>query len=244
MSQSSTTRPRSTRKRRFSKALYIGLAILGLIFVTLVVVPVMMSSGQHYGQEFSPDDFSRRSYSYQVLPILNRTVTGIQYTSVQSDIGSELVLDGWIKPTGNQTKSWHLLWDGNTQYGYGTKRARDCDAHLLTDFLDKEDEDGNIWSTWNNNFAGNAKVFWPILARMARDEMYLKTPKVMYFALKYPKDDPKAFEKELHQLVSDAYLELGQLDLEMGLSQRGKQRIETSLEFNENEKAQSLLDTL
>ena len=171
-------------------------------------------------------------------------MSGIRHKNIRSDIGTELVTDGYIIPTKKPEKTWHLLWDGDQSYSRMSRRPRDCDAHLLTDYLDKTNEEGNVWSVWNAKFPGNAKVFWPVVARLAQDQMYLKVPDVMDFALTWTEDNPKSFKKKLDRLTSEIYAELGQLDLEMDETVRGKKRLQASLSIQQNEKAQSLLDSL
>lgn len=233
---------RSLSGRITRRFIIFGLVMLSLLIGGLVCLPMLMFGGQHYGMEFSPDDFSRRSYEYRILPFFNTTISGIKYSPVKGGIGSKLVGDKLITPLQGTNKTWHLLYGSG--YRSGNEIARDCDARLLADCLDKTDEDGNIWSKWNTKFPGCAKVFWPIVAKMARDEMYLKLPDLMEFAMQCVKDDPVTFTKHLNETASKAYLELGQLDIELNQPERAKYRLKISDEIVPNKPAKSLLKTL
>ena len=79
---------------------------------------------------------------------------------------------------------------------------------------------------------------------MARDEMYLKIADVMRVAINVSKDDPVPLGRELKAVLSDVYLELGTLDIELRLLERAAQRLEKSIQHDPNSKAAEKLESI
>ena len=167
--------------------------ILGIGLVALVILPIALlyfsTAGLVYGEEFSPDDFRRRSFSYNVVPWFNYTLQGIDYEDVTPVLEQTLVADGLIKPSKNvKTKSqiWHLVSDSQSQID----RSSDFDARILCRYLDMTEPEGeNIWVVWNADHPKLSKVFWPTVSELARHQIYWAIPDVMRRALSVSDDD-------------------------------------------------------
>ena len=125
------------------------------------------------------------------------------YSDKTSDLEKSLTADRLIRSVILKKKRWHLVSD------FGSSViSHQCDARFLTGYLDKLDNDGNsYWDTWNTDFPKCAKVFWPEVAELARDEMYLKIADVMRVAMSVSKDDPVPLGPKLKAVLSDVYLE-------------------------------------
>ncbi|MFK7767561.1 MAG: hypothetical protein AB8B55_10100 [Mariniblastus sp.] len=224
--------------------LYIFLALL---LVTPIAAMILFGMGQTDGSEFSPDDFTRRSFSYNRLPILKWTIIKKTYVDTTTGMEQELVGGNFITPITNPTKTWHLTNDpGN---GTGVLPA-ECDSRFLTHYLDMRDlEYDFFWSGWNTKFPDAATIFWPIVADLARDEMYLKIPYVMEFAMELDELDDKEiknfdvdeFETDLNLVVAKVYLEMGTLDLNMNRFAKAKSRLMKSDKLSPSQEAKDRL---
>jgi hypothetical protein len=214
-----------------------------LLLVSVITVPlalaILYGLGQTSGTEFSPDDFSRRSFKYNQTPYFNWVITKKTYSDTTTPFEETLVLDGLIVPVINRTKIWHLISDSGSTSNF---MSAGCDARFLTNFLDLTDDEGeNSWMGWNEEYPKSAKIFWPRVADLARHEMYLKIPDVMQFAMEIEKDGVKQFGERLDELIAQAYLELGKIDLELARFERAEIRLQRSVETKSSQEAEELL---
>lgn len=221
-------------EHRPSKAKYFWITLLIMVVATPISLLVVFGMGQNSGREFSPDDFSRRSFQYNQVPGLDWVIIKKTYRDTTTNLEQDLIADKLIVPVTNQTKVWHLFRDS----GDSSLPSHDCDARFLTDYLDMEDDDGNnYWTRWNEKHPLSAKVFWPRVADLARDEMYLKIPDLMQAAMDVDADQPAALEPVLDQLTAQIYLELGTIDLEMERLERSRHRLDRSIQILPSRKA-------
>jgi len=215
----------STKTRMFVLS-----GVLGSILVLLVAGLILLGMGQVSGVEFSPDDFSRRSFTYNQMPWTGWVVFNKQYEDETGDLARSLVSTRLMRSVVLKKKRWHLISESGSSV-----ISHQCDARFLTGYLDRLDEDGvNYWDTWNTDFPKCAKVFWPEIAELARDEMYLKIADVMQVAMNISKDKPKPFKRQLNSVLSDVYLELGTLDNDLGKLKRAQHRLKQSIAHDTN----------
>jgi len=216
-----------------------GLAFVITLVVSIVVVSLsflfLKAWGEKSGTEFSPDDFAFRRFDYCRLPILNWTYRGIKYTDIKNTVGDTLLADDWIRKTGRDPKRWHLVREKASGFG-SSLHSLDCDAHFLTDYFDMyEDEGDNRIALWNDAQPKSAKIFWPLLAEMARGSLYLQIPEVMEFALEYPDADKSdLFEQELKEQISEAWYQGGLTDKTNGRHKRAIERFEKAMALGKN----------
>lgn len=218
-----------------SKAKFYWIALLtGLILVPIGFL-VLVAAGQISGQEFSPDDFSRRSFEYNQTPWFNWILFQKTYSDQTTTLEESLVIDGFVVPVINKKKKWHLICDSGT----GSRlTSHECDARFLTDYLDLTNDEGDYyWTQWNTDYPQSAKIFWPKIVDLARNQMYLKIPEVMQFAMEIQLDEPDGFEEVLNGMIAQAYLELGRLDRELNRLERAKIRINRAIEIQPSEEA-------
>ncbi len=209
-----------------------------MLFMSLGMV-ILFGLGQTTGVEFSPDDFSRRRFSYNQTPYFNWVIAKKTYFDETTPLEENLVLDGLIMPVVNKPQTWHLISDSGSTPEF---MSAGCDARFLTKFLDlTDDKDHDYWLGWNEKYPDSAKFFWPRVAELARQEMYLKIPDVMQFAMAVEKDDVGTFADRLDELVAQAYLELGKLDLELERFERAEIRLQQSVEIKPSPHAEELL---
>lgn len=185
----------------------------------LIIAPYALVEGE----EFSPDDFSRRSFSYVQLPGVKWVLRGIEYQDVTSDIEKSLGSEGFISTT--PAKTWHLC-----QESYGTQPA-EADARFLVDMLKLKSQKVEyvfFWQEWNENYPELAKVFWPLVAELARDEMYLVIPEFMELAMDVDANasepSPEQFARQLHEFLAVNYQRFAEIDRAKGRVERSEAR--------------------
>jgi len=191
------------------------------------------------GKEFSPDDFSVRDFAYRFEPITGTVLSGRTFEKNDAWQLPKLVADKFVKPVYKKEKTWHLISD-NGNYFRGV--SADSDAHFLFEFLKLRDEnDENTWTAWNSENQKLAKVLWPLIAEMARDEMYLVVGDVFSFVLNADVSKPKEFQTDLHREVAKAYLKMSEFDFENNNLESAKARISKSIKYGSTDEARVLL---
>ena len=227
---------------RMSKTKLFLVIFFSSIVALVITGLALFGAGQTSGVEFSPDDFSRRQFTYNQTPFFKWVIIGKTYTDATTTMDSSLVTGGFIKPIRNKTKVWHLISDSGTNSEFYLPSHK-CDARFLTDYIDLYNEDGDeIWTLWNQDFPNSAKLFWPRIAELARDEMYLRIPDVMRTAMAIEKDEPDKFEKQLDKVIADVYRELGKLDFEMQRFERAKFRLEKAAKLEPTDEVVEMLE--
>ncbi len=187
--------------------------LIGLVVVLLTITPVSMLlfyfSGWTTGEEFSPDDFSRRRFSYNIIPFTNYTRRGIEYTDTTSVLAKTLVADQLISgpAQGAGQKTWHLIFDSKSN----AELSNDFDAEILCQYLDLANREGeNVWVVWNSKHDALAKTFWPIIQSLARNKIYWAMPPIMRRALSLETANDVTFPLYLTTAASRAYFQAGQ----------------------------------
>jgi hypothetical protein len=213
----------------------IGLAIVLVVFAIFSIVVFYRSS--YSGVEFSPDDFSAREFSYFKEPTTGFVLRGRVFSDYSIG-GLDLVADGLIKPKISSPQTWHLIRDN----GDTPRHSRDSDARLLVDYLKLSSDRGeNVWETWNVDHPNLAKEFWPVVAEMARDEMYLVVCDVMEFGLDTTITDIEKFKLERDLVVGNAYLKMAVVELELENYPRALMLAEKSIRFHPSDESNKLL---
>lgn len=172
-----------------------------LLLFLLVFGMYLWVGGQVTGEEFSPDDFSRRHFSYNVMPIFGIQLKGVRHYSSASVLEQTLISDGWIKPVTNTPKTWHLVSDSVSD-----NSSSDFDANILVQLLNVDnDEDEDLWQLWTDEHPKDAKIFWPAIAELARANMYWAIPDIMNFASEFQADGKTLFTEGLAVRMSHAF---------------------------------------
>ena len=215
--------------------------ILIISIVALPVISIMVyGSGERSGKEFSPDDFMERRFSYNQTPLVNWVLRKKTYSDSTPFVAKELIAEGLIIPIRSKIKPWHLTSDS----GSSVVVSHDCDARFLTEMLDEigDDNESYFWLQWNEKYPKSAKIFWPMIADLARKEMYLKIPEVLDWASEVESDNPEEFEKLLNEKVALLYLEMGTIDFDLNRHLRAGIRLKRSLELADRNETQKKLD--
>ena len=136
-----------------------------------------------------------------------------------------LVADQLIEVEPHQPQRWLLIRDDTPG-----RPAGDRDARFLVHYLNQVDADSNpYWVTWNDDHPNCAPIFWPIVAKLARHDMFLAIPEIMEFARQFSGDDAAAFRQRLEALTVKAWFELGSMDADQGNHARARQRFDEAI---------------
>ena len=204
--------------------------ILGVCL--LIVLPFLMYlyiGGQVTGEEFSPDDFSRRQFSYNIVPIFNICIKGIEHHDKTPVLEQTLLNDGLLGEIGEgnssadvdaasqaaapaKQKRWHLVRDSASNL-----ESRDFDANLLIRFLDLYDSEyESIWIKFNEDHPDLASEFWPIVADMARHYLYVELTEIMAKATVIDSESVDDFRDFMKSHASKAFDKLATKKMEAG----------------------------
>ena len=176
--------------------------MLGLL-AAIIFSMYLWVGGQVWGEEFSPDDFTRRRFSYNVMPIFGVTIRGVQHYPSTSVFEQTLVADGWIQTRTTNPQTWHLVNDSVSD-----NDSSDFDADILVGLLNEKDSEGDeIWSQWTDKYPKHAKIFWPAIARLARNDLYWAVPDLMNVAREFEKDGSPLFQRSIDKLVSKSFFD-------------------------------------
>jgi len=199
------------KKKKQSGRMFVIITVIAAIVVIPIMFMILSAYGEKSGVEFSPDDFTMREFNYCRLPLVNWTRRGIKYSAVDNSTAKTLIDDDWIRVTGRTEKRWHLVSESRPVFTADEKIPAACDARFLTSYFDLSNKDGETRVIkWTDENPKSAKVFWPMIADLARDSVYLPMPELLEFVLRYPnpdKDDD--FEDILNKRVSEIWYQAG-----------------------------------
>ena len=198
----SGTRP-GTRNRAYS--LLVRIAIIAIPAIPILLF--FLLGGYVTGEEFSPDDFSRRRFSYNQMPLFKINIWGIGYEDTTPVLEQALLNDGFIGiGTAPPIKNWDLVGDSWTN-----ELSPDLDAGLLCRVLDIKDHSNNsVWFAFNEDHPKLAAVFWPIIADMARRGLYIDASELMLRGVDLQEADADAYLSDVKQTSVFAFNRLGE----------------------------------
>ena len=171
-----------------------------LLLLFFFVLPLLIA--EFYGcsvsgREFSPDDFSVRSFSYRRSP-LTGTVRSTRKNRIL-DYCDSIAADGHIKVINTTPKNWDLCAE-NMQFD--SKLSAEFDARFLTHFLNYN---SNQWTT---AFPELASLLWPEVATMARQGLYLYLPEILLVAI--PEDYNEGDDRSVEEFKSQIQTKFAQ----------------------------------
>lgn len=163
----------TSRRRR----LRIWVVLIGTVVISVVLFGIIRSQGYVRGEEFSPSHFQQRTFSFYEIPLLHLQITPIRRDGSTTETGRFLRQNGLIqRSSGNPTK-WHPIW-----LQRGPMRKADHDARLLVEQLGIEAGGDAYWREWSQDHPKHAQRLWPIIQRLAKQELYLFVPGLLEIA--------------------------------------------------------------
>jgi hypothetical protein len=175
----------------------------GLLF-TLLGTAIF---GRVTGVEFAPDSWERRTYTYYELPIFQIQVSSVTRNTRREPVEQELVNKKYVSVNA-PPKRWDLV----SSFRHNT-RWRQGDAQILCAYLDAWNDDELYWLHWTNSRPELAAIFWPEVAKLAREQLYSLTPDL--FELVAGVKDPTELARDLSRILAQRYEELADLEMEL-----------------------------
>lgn len=206
-------------------------------FVLFGIAIYLVRGGAVRGEEFSPDDFSRRSFSYNVMPWTGIVLQGIRYEYSTPVFDQTLSGDGFISNTTGEQR-WHLLHDNISD-----PDGPDFDARFLAAFLDQSKRNyESVWFAWNEAHPDLADEFWPIVAELAREYLYLDLTPIMHQAIGVDKEAEDSFRRFMKDTAVAALNRKAEGLTADGKLKRAAEVYSKSLRIQTNDEAQAGLD--
>jgi len=169
----------------------ISIGVLGLI--AMFGLPYFASSMTIYGEEFCPQLFQKREFSYWRIPGTKVRVSQTTLTPGVSPSSKDILLH---LPTNFQT-DWQVatVRQGTFSKEFGPK--------ILIDLLQSNNADGvNLWDAWSFRNPGHAALLWPLVQQIAQKEMYFCIPDLL--SNSDASLDVKTFDKNLKKICLQA----------------------------------------
>jgi hypothetical protein len=204
MSSVSTPAPRRKLPRWLA---WTGWTILALLILAGVGAFLTRQFGGVHGVEINPHSFARRSYSFYEIPLLGWQVVAIRRDDVDSVAATFLVDNKFVADPKKAPDEWHLV-----QGIRGVSPVVIGDAKLLAEYLEIVDANNNFpWVDWSTKHPQLAKILWPAVSRLAREEQYLYIGEL--FDLAEEASDPVKFQAAVDSRLANRLLALG-IDLQ------------------------------
>ena len=165
----------------------IAVGVIGFVVVT--ALPYLVAGMAIHGEEFCPQLFQKRGFSYWRIP---GTMVRVSQTTLTPSVSpsSKDILQHL--PTSSQS-DWHL---SVARQGFYSK---EFGPKILIDFLQCSNADGvNLWDAWSFRNPTKAKILWPLVQQVALKEMYFCIPDLL--ASSDATSDLNEFDKNLRKI--------------------------------------------
>ena len=187
---------------------------------TLLILAALVYSTFYFGlvrgQEFAADSFNRREFSFYQIPLVGLQITPINRRDITNDLESYLIAQKFIAgPSPSAaTKRWDLVLAHRGFVPDEQRPLSQGEARILCEYLDAGDAKGNhIWLDWTKNNSAIAKVVWPAVAQVARQELYFFAPELLICARNAT--NAVELQRELDALLADKYLAFGNIQQQL-----------------------------
>jgi hypothetical protein len=189
----------SSNKPQTSLVSRVAFGFLGLLLIGIVLVYAVLYFGSVNGEEFSPDSFKRRRFAYWELPLFGIQITPIRHTDNTEDLERYLVAEKLLPKAAQPENRWDLV-----MASVGKRSLTQGDARILCLYLDAKSKDGDsVWLKWSEDHVEMAKVLWPAIAKVARQELYSFVPDL--FVLARSSTAPDQLQQMIDQALADKY---------------------------------------
>lgn len=142
---------------------------------------VVFIFGSVSGQEFSPQKFRIRRFSYYQIPLLRLQILPVRFSPVggtEDALALHVRQNQLNKSVAGSTTEWHVV--EMQEAGRATFVG---DANILTNYLKQPGAAGtDDWLEWSTEHSDSAELLWDAVARMADKKMYVLIPELMEMA--------------------------------------------------------------
>lgn len=208
---SSSPRPRPTAGNQ-ARLLFLVFAAAAVL---VVLAYMTVTFGRIQGEEFSPDLFGRREFAYYEVPLLGWQVWPVTRSDTTGPLEKYLRDKKLIPlPASTPEPRWDLV---SATRGWGGTRSvlAFSEAKILCYYLDARNADGkHVWHQWSEEHPLEAQVLWPAVTSVAKQQLYLFTPDLLWLAAAEPSAERlrqrmAALLCEKYCLLADSHQRLG-----------------------------------
>jgi hypothetical protein len=181
--------------------LKVTFGILGVVVLMGVLYLATLIFGSIGGEEFSPQTFQRRTFSFFQIPLVQLKISGIDRVTVTGAVENHLINNKLI-PTTNDPEKWDLV-----RLTKATSIQAVEDPQVLVHYLTAEDGGGGlVWLKWSEAHPEGAQALWPVVAELARQGLYTNLP--TFFELARRVEDPQELQRRIAAKRKSLYQEL------------------------------------
>jgi hypothetical protein len=206
--------PSSSVATRSSWSGRLGIGAVGLGLLLGVFAFSAAQFGAVHGEEFAPHSFRRREFSFFEIPLVGIQVSPVKHldtTGLLEDHLRDQKLVGTAPPS---EQRWDLVVARR-----GQQLSSFGDAQILCNYLTTVDqEDDSVWLKWSEDHQESAKLLWPIVAKLAEQELYIFIPALLTIAAE--EQDLTSLERRLHTNLTNQYRQLADSQRELGRHDR------------------------
>jgi hypothetical protein len=157
------------------------MVLLGMGIVVSFFGLVVLWQGRVQGEEFSPDSFFTRRFTYQRIPGIGTSISATKLVP----LGGSLACDAEVAKHLTAAVS-NPRWDIATS-SLGGRDQPDGDALILLNHLRAQNVEGKSrWGDWSKSHPVLAAELWPAVQDMAKHRAYFAIPELMEFAAEDP----------------------------------------------------------
>ncbi len=222
MSQGANNSGRSKRARWLYGILF---SILGTLGLALVVFFATCLFGFISGEEFSPDTFSRRTFYYYQIPLIQLQVYPIDRKDATNALERYLRAKKYVPVKKTGKPRWDPVFTSRAQVVIAQG-----DAAILCAYLDTEDKgSGDLyWQKWTKDHPKVARILWPAVADVASQRLYWFTPDMLELA-KYAAD-ANVFGRELDRMLARKYSDLASVQQQLELHETAVELLDKAID--------------
>ncbi len=145
--------------------------------MVLALYAIVRYQGHVTGEEFSPTHFQQRTFAFYEIPLIHVQITPIRRTGSTTETARYLRHESLIQSKPGPPQLWHLV-----HLDRGMIRSTPADAQLLVTQLSLRPQGGLYWKSWSEQHPDRARVFWPVIQRLAVRELYVLVPTLFEIA--------------------------------------------------------------
>lgn len=175
------------------------IVIVVILLVVLVIGgTIVLGTSSHSGEQFSPDGFQRRRFSY--FEAFGVRLTATDYFNNTGNLELDLVKNKWITSTGKKPKDDDWVTVSMVTQG----SVYQSDAAILIDYLNMANATGAIdLDRWGQANPGYAAIMWPEIQKAAEGNMYILIPDILHHMLDLSRQKNNPLPQKMLELEDD-----------------------------------------